>query len=178
MALHHLVLRLRRFRAIHQWVGISVAAFMLVTSITGVLLGWKKNADVLQPPTQQGGSKNLTDWVSFEIVSQRAVYALDSVTKAPNTIDRMDVRPDKGIIKVLFTKGYWEVQIDGKTGRPLSVNQRHSDWIEHIHDGSIISDAFKLFYTNYLGIGLLGLSLTGFWLWYGPRRIRRLKHQS
>jgi hypothetical protein len=104
--------------------------------------------------------------------------AIDSVTHEENPIDKLDVRLDKGIIKVLFTKGYWEVQVDGKTGKALSVAQRHSDWIEHVHDGSIISDGFKLVYTNYIGWGLLVLALTGFWLWYGPRRIRKFKHES
>jgi hypothetical protein len=92
-------------------------------------------------------------------------------------IDRMDVRPDKGMIKVLFKEGYWEVQIDGANGKVLSVAQRHADWIEHIHDGSIISEGFKLIYTNYIGLGLLLLSITGFWLWYGPRKIRKAKYK-
>jgi uncharacterized iron-regulated membrane protein len=42
MALQNLVHRLRQFRTWHHWVGISVVLFMLITSITGVLLGWKK----------------------------------------------------------------------------------------------------------------------------------------
>ncbi len=151
---------------------------MLVTSATGVLLGWKKNVDILQPPAQDGASANLQEWVSFEVVAQSALHAFDSVVKQPNEIDKMDVRPKDGIIKVLLKKGYWEVQVDGKTGKALSVAQRHSDWIEHVHDGSIISDGFKLLYTNYIGWGLLVLSVTGFWLWYGPRRIRHFKHES
>jgi hypothetical protein len=42
MALQNLVNRLRQFRSLHKWIGISVVAFMLITSVTGVLLGWKK----------------------------------------------------------------------------------------------------------------------------------------
>jgi len=76
----------------------------------------------------------------------------------------------------LFTKGYWEVQVDPSTGKSLSVAQRHADWIEHVHDGSIINDFFKLIYTNYIGIGLLFLAITGFWLWYGPKVIRKAKN--
>jgi len=175
MKLTNLVNRLRQFRSVHKWIGISIVAFMTITSTTGLLLGWKKNVDILQPPTQQGASKNLNEWVSFEQVAQAAQQALDSISKEPNSIDKMDVRVDKGLVKVLFQRGYWEVQIDGKTGRVLSVAQRHSDWIEHLHDGSIISDGFKLLYTNYIGWGLLLLSATGFWLWYGPRKIRKIK---
>lgn len=178
MIIQNLVLRLRQFRSIHKWIGISIALFMLVTSITGVMLGWKKNVELLQPATLKGGTLDVTKWVSFERISQSALQAIDSVTNEKNSIDRLDVRFDKGIIKVLFTKGYWEAQVDAATGKTLSVAQRHADWIEHIHDGSIINDFFKLIYTNYIGFGLLFLSITGFWLWYGPKRIRKAKQGS
>jgi hypothetical protein len=148
---------------------------MLITSITGVMLGWKKNVELLQPATLKGGSLDVRKWVSFETVSQSALRAIDSVTQEENSIDRLDVRYNKGIIKVLFTKGYWEVQVDASTGKALSVAQRHADWIEHIHDGSIINDFFKLLYTNYIGWGLLILAISGFWLWYGPKVIRKAK---
>jgi len=176
MIIQNLVHRLRQFRSIHKWIGISVALFMLITSMTGVMLGWKKNVDILQPPTLAGSSTNVSDWVSFEKVTLSALRAIDSVTHEENSVDRLDVRFDKGIVKVLFTKGYWEAQIDAATGKTLSVAQRHADWIEHIHDGSIISDLFKLLYTNYIGFGLLFLSITGFWLWYGPKVIRKAKN--
>jgi uncharacterized iron-regulated membrane protein len=175
MALHNLVHRLRQFRTWHHWIGISVVLFMFITSITGVLLGWKKNVEVLQPATLKGTSTNLQQWISFDRVAAAASAAVDSVVGRTLEIDRMDVRPDKGIIKVTFKEGYWEAQIDATTGKVLSVAQRHADWIEHLHDGSIISDGFKLLYTNYIGLGLLMLAITGFWLWYGPRRIRKVK---
>lgn len=178
MALQNLVHRLRQFRTWHHWVGISVVLFMLITSITGVLLGWKKNVEILQPATLKGGTTNMHEWVSFDAVASAATQAIDSVVGRPIEIDRMDVRPDKGMIKVTFKEGYWEAQIDAANGKVLSVAQRHADWIEHIHDGSIISEGFKLLYTNYIGFGLLMLSITGFWLWYGPRRIRKVKQGS
>ncbi|MFT6321644.1 MAG: putative iron-regulated membrane protein, partial [Granulosicoccus sp.] len=87
-------------------------------------------------------------------------------------------RPSKGIVKVLFEAGNWEVQVDGKSGEVKSVEKRYSDWIESLHDGSIISDGFKLFTMNFLGIGLLFLIGTGVWLWYGPRRVRMKKRKK
>lgn len=178
MPLQKLVHRLRQYRSIHKWIGISVALFMLITSTTGVLLGWKKNIALLQPETQKGSSLLLKEWRGFDHIAQAAQKAIDSVVGKKIEIDRMDVRPDKGIIKVTFKEGYWEAQVDGASGKVLSVAQRHADWIEHIHDGSILSELFKIIYTNYIGLGLLFLSLTGFWLWYGPRIIRKWKNQS
>lgn len=107
-----------------------------------------------------------------------ATAALDSTTGARNNfIDRIEARPEKGMVKVLFKEGYWEVQLDGSTGKVLSVARRHSDWIEKVHDGSIVSDFFKLVSMNVLGLGLLVLTATGFTLWFYPKRIRQLKKQ-
>ncbi|MBO6762019.1 MAG: DNA mismatch repair protein, partial [Roseivirga sp.] len=90
----------------------------------------------------------------------------------------IEYRPTKGIAKVIFDTGSWEVQVDASSLEVLSVAKRHSDWIETIHDGSIISDAFKLVSMNILGLGLVFLTVTGLWLWYGPKRIRSLKSKG
>ena len=52
------------------------------------------------------------------------------------------------------------------------MGQRNADWIERVHDGSIVSEAFKLGSMNALGLGLLFMTLSGAWLYFGPRRIR------
>lgn len=170
-----LIESLRKFRTWHRWIGIVVALFLLITATSGILLGWKKNVGLLQPPEQKGTNAYLKDWVSVDQIVNSAFYALDSVVGEPNELDKLDVRPSKGIVKVLFKKGYWEVQVDGATGKVLSVERRHSDWIEHVHDGSIIGDLFKLSYTNFLGWSLLILSLSGTWLWFGPKVVKKAK---
>lgn len=166
---------LRKFRTWHRFIGTGLGFFILITSLTGILLGWKKNVEILQPPEQKGTTTELNQWVSIEMIASSASHALDSVVGRTVAIDKLDVRPGKGIIKVLFKEGYWEVQVDGATGKSLSVMQRHSDWIEHLHDGSIINDFFKIAYTNLLGWGLLILGLSGFWLWYGPKMVKKMK---
>ena len=168
---------LRQYRVYHRYVGLIIGLFVLISSITGILLGWKKDVDLLQPPLIKGQTDDLTQWVSMADLAAAAYAGLDSAQSIKdNPIDRIEARPDKGMAKVLFKEGYWEVQVDGSTGKVLSVAQRHSDWIEKIHDGSIISDMFKLVSMNVLGLGLLILTITGFTLWYYPKRIRSLKN--
>ncbi|MCX2738891.1 PepSY-associated TM helix domain-containing protein [Pontibacter anaerobius] len=168
--------RLRSYRVYHRYLGVGLALFLLISSLTGLLLGWKKDVDLLQPPTQKGVTTDLNQWVPLYQMARIATIALDSAQSInDNPIDRLEARPDKGIVKVLFADGYWEVQLDGSTGKVLSVARRHSDWIEHLHDGSIISDGFKLISMNVLGIGLLVLTLTGLSLWFFPKQIRNLK---
>ena len=49
-------------------------------------------------------------------------------------------------------------------------------------DGSIIDDwlgiphgIFKVFYNSLMGVTLIIFTVTGFWLWYGPKRMKRTK---
>ncbi|WP_420388492.1 PepSY-associated TM helix domain-containing protein [Roseivirga sp.] len=169
---------LRSYRKIHKWIGLILALFLILSALTGVLLGWKKNVDLLQPPTQKGVELNMSAYKPVEELAAAALVAVDSLGLTSDNFDRIEYRPTKGIAKVLFDTGSWEVQVDATNLEVLSVAKRHSDWIEHIHDGSIISETFKLISMNILGIGLVFLSITGLWLWYGPRKIRSLKNKA
>lgn len=174
-----LVRSIRQFRVYHKYIGIALAVILVISAITGLLLGWKKDAAWIQPPSQKGASADLVDWLPLDQLAELAREALyaEHPTQSGNEIDRLDVRPSKGMTKVLFTEGYWEVQIDGTTGSILSIDKRYSDFIEQLHDGSIISDSFKLVSMNVLGIGLSVMIITGIWLWYGPKRIRARKQK-
>ena len=179
MALKTYINSLRNFRKLHRYLGIVLSILLLISALTGILLSLKKDVDLIQPPTQRGESKDLQDWKPLEELSKTAETALYQLepSQAGNSIDRLDIRPSKGIVKVLFEQQQWEVQIDGTSGKVLSIGRRHSDWIESLHDGSIISDLFKLISMNFLGFGLIVLLLTGLWLWYGPRRFRFLRRR-
>lgn len=92
----------------------------------------------------------------------------------------MEVRKDKGIIKFTFEDDFWGIQLDGTTGQLLLIEKRRGDYIEKMHDGSLLDyyfetehGQFKLIYTTVMGIALFIFTTTGFWLWYGPKRMRR-----
>lgn len=133
---------------------------------------------LLQPPSQKGIAADLSEWKSVAELSLIAQQAFSN--RFPNqrsNIDRLDVRPSKGMVKVLFEKGWWEIQLDGKTGALLSFERRHSDWIEALHDGSIIHDSFKVLYMVLLGLGIILMILSGIWLWWGPVIFRKEKRK-
>ncbi len=137
---------------------------------------------MLLPETQIGRSSDLKEWLPIEDLYSIAmdVYK-DSVSSAISpSLDKIDIRKEKGIVKFIFHDGYWGIQLDGATGEVLQIDRRWSDMIEHIHDGSIIDDLFgigyglfKLFYTSLMGIGLLIFVVTGIWLWYIPKKLRK-----
>lgn len=139
----------------------------------------------LLPKTQKGSELVVDNWITLAEISEIASsFAHDSLRKSP-VIDRIDVRPQKGVAKVIFETHFTELQIDCTTGEILSVSTRASDIIEKLHDGSIVDyfirvdqDPVKLFYTTSASLGLILLSVSGFWMWYNPKRIRKLKKAS
>lgn len=180
MPKNKLVLRLRKFRKFHRVIGITVAVLLMISAITGVALSLKKDVAIIQPPTEKGVSEVLSDWKPVHELSTLALDHLHTNIAGSSAIqvDRIDVRPSKGMAKVIFDDDSWEVQIDGVSGKILSLGKRHSDWIEKVHDGSIISDTFKLISMNVLGWGSLILIFTGAWLYYGPRIYRKQKRAN
>ncbi len=166
---------IRGYRKVHKWIGLVLATFLVLSALTGILLGWKKNIELLQPSTQSGVDNEVSSYRPVEELADKALLAVDSLGLTDDNLDRIEYRPTKGIAKVIFDTGSWEVQVDATNLEVLSVAKRHSDWIEQIHDGSIVSDLFKLISMNILGIGLTFLTLTGLWLWFGPKKLRNMK---
>lgn len=177
---------LRIFRKVHRTSGALLFIFFFFVSVSGLILGWKKNSNgYILPKTQTGTSSNLKDWLPVDSLHTIACNTLHEVSSDLSLeLDRIDMRKDKGSVKFVFVDSYYEVQLDGATGKVLSVGQRRSDFLEKVHDGSILDrhfgtgDVIKLIYTSVMGISLLMFTITGFWLWYGPKKLRRAKKQD
>ncbi|MTI38358.1 PepSY-associated TM helix domain-containing protein [Fulvivirga lutimaris] len=173
---------LRSTRSIHRKTGIILFVAFFAVAITGLMLGWKKKVDVLQHPTAKGSSKNLSEWLPMDTLVALAHNEMKARNGADISLElsKVDARPDKGIVKVIYENHYNSVQLDAVTGEVLSYEFRTSDLVEHLHEGTIIDNyfglpngIFKLFYTTVLGMALMTFTITGFWLWYGPKVMRK-----
>jgi len=172
---------IRGLRWLHRKIAIFLFVFFFIISVTGLLLGIKKQTGLLAP-AQKGVSSDLATWLPVDSLQKIAVQILrDSVSPGLSTgIDRIDIRPQKGIVRFIFKDHYNGLQLDGTTGKLLLIEKRKSDFIENIHDGSILDKLFgtggeqvKVSYTIIMGLSLFMLVLSGFWLWYGPKRLRK-----
>ncbi|WP_396627737.1 PepSY domain-containing protein [Maribacter aquivivus] len=176
---------LRLFRKAHRATGAALFIFFFFISITGLLLGWKKHSGgVILSKSYEGTSTELKHWLPIDSLHILAnSYLLESVSPELSTkIDRIDIRKEKGMVKFVYADHLWGLQLDGATGKLLHVDRRYSDLIEQLHDGSILDDylgtsnnQIKVFYTTVMGLALLLFTITGFWLWYGPKRMRKNK---
>jgi hypothetical protein len=163
-------------RKIHYWASFIVAVPLLVIIATGILLQGKKQVTWVQPAEHLGtGTAPAIDLEGILAATRRAPGV--NVT-GWDDIDRFDVRPGKGMVKVLLVSG-WEVQIDLGTGEVMQTAYRRSDLIESLHDGSFfLGDWTKLGLFLPTAIGLLLLWLGGMWMWWVPYSAkRRIRHR-
>lgn len=174
---------LRVFRKVHRTTGAFLFVFFFIIATTGFLLGIKKHSGgMILPEAKKGSSTELSDFLPLDSLQNNANRFITNFLKDSKSseIDRIDVRPEKGMVKFTFKSNFYEVQLDGATGSLLQIDVRRSDVIEKIHDGSIVdyylgfeSGVFKLIYTIIMSLALMLFTITGFWLWYGPKRMRK-----
>lgn len=174
---------LRVARKLHRTTGALLFVFFFVVAATGLLLGWKKHTGgVILPKSYAGVSTDTKNWLPVGVLHEKALaVARERISPDLSTeLERIDFRPDKGMVKFVFVEDYWGIQLDCTTGELLHIERRRSDLIENIHDGSILDyladtdgGQFKLVYTTIMGSALLLFTISGFWLWYGPKQFKR-----
>jgi len=160
-------------RKIHRWGSIIALLPVGVILVTGIMLQLKKQSDWVQPPTVKGSGKELA--IEFDEVLSIAKTVPEAAVSSWADIDRLDVRPGKGMLKVR-AKNRWEIQIDTGSGEILQVAFRRSDFIESLHDGSFFFENAKLRIFLPSALILLLLWFTGLYLFLFPYK-RRLKKQ-
>lgn len=158
------------FRKWHRWGAVATALPLLVVVVSGVLLQVKKHFEWVQPTTQRGAEGEPTIGFAEVLAAARAVP--EAEVAGWDDIDRLDVRPGKGIIKIRCRNRY-EIQIDARSGDVLQGAVRRSDFIESLHDGSFFGDGAKLWIFLPSGLILLGLWATGLYLFVLPYSARR-----
>ena len=162
------------FRKAHRWGAVVVAVPLLVVT-TGVLLQLRKEIAWVQPPTKKGKGKQPT--VSMDAILAAAKSVPDAGVSSWADIDRVDVRPKDGIVKVQC-KSRWEVQVDFQTGEVLQSAERRNDLIVSLHEGSWFANSVQLYVFLPVAVVLLGMWATGLYLLVLPWRVNRRRQQN
>ena len=107
-------------RLFHRWASILIAGPVLLVILTGILLLLKKDVAWIQPPTMSGSSAELK--ISFDEILDIARSVPEAAIKDWDDIDRLDVRPGEGMLKV---RGFnqWEIQSE----EPVVVSEDSQD---------------------------------------------------
>jgi CubicO group peptidase (beta-lactamase class C family) len=157
-------------RRLHRWGAVAVGLPFLVVIASGILLQVKKQVPWVQPVEQR--TEQRTPLVDFATVLAAAQAVPEAGITSWDDVDRVDVRPSKGLLKVI-AKSRWELQLSLDDGRVLQAAYRRSDLIEQLHDGSFFGDPVKLWIFLPAGIIVFVLWLTGLYLWLLPILTRR-----
>lgn len=160
----------RDTRKLHRIAAIVIAIPFLIVLVTGLLLQVKKDVAWVQPTSQEGVSSIPS--ITFDQILEVSKSVPEAEVTSWDDIDRLDVRPDKGMVKVR-ANNHWEIQIDTQNGDILQVEYRRSDIIEAMHDGSWFSDAAKYWIFLPSGFVVLILWITGIYMYFIPALNKR-----
>ena len=153
------------WRKVHYWMSAGIALPTLLVIASGLLLQVKKDFAWIQPPEQRGTG---VPTVSFEKVLSACVAIPEAKVSGWEDITRLDVRPDRGLLKVATEAGV-EIQLDASSGAVLQVAERRSDVIEALHDGSWFGSGVKRWVFLPAGVLLAAMWATGMYLFILPQ---------
>lgn len=162
-------------RRLHRWGAVTVAVPFFLVLLTGLLLQVKKQIPWIQPAELRGeATAPSVPWERFLAVARAHPEA--GVT-GWDDIDRVDMRPGKGMAKVLTTSR-WELQVDIATGEVLQSAYRRTDVIEDLHTGAWFSEGAKLWIFLPVALVVTGLWGTGIYLAVVHYRATARRHRA
>ena len=163
-------------RQIHYWISLPLLFTIFVVAITGTLLALKKDFAALQPPTQNGARPGDLQRPVADLVAAAATAPGQAGTRWQD-VERIDVRPADGVAKVIL-HSRTEIQVDLATGKVLQTGYRTSDWLETVHDFSILGDWAKYAFSFGTGVTLIAMAASGAYLFLLPFLVKRRKRRT
>jgi uncharacterized iron-regulated membrane protein len=152
----------------HLWLGVLGSTVLVVVCATGILLNHKR-ALGLMPDVGNDTPQALLAALPLQELVAAAGEAVAPGGEPPE-VDRMDVRPRDGLVKIRFDdRVVTEVTLDLATGRVLHVGERNDVFLEKLHSGEIFGDQGMLI-SDAAAVLLTLLLVSGYWLWLYPRR--------
>ena len=158
----------------HLWLGVIFTAALIIISATGILLNHKRGLGLMpdvphEPTAAFAGSLPLD---SLAAIGLRAVTLPNAEPGTMRDVDRMDVRPRDGYVKVrMRDASSTEVTVDIATGRVLHVGPRGDVFLEKLHSGEIFGGRGILL-SDAAAVVIVITIITGYWLWLMPK-VRR-----
>jgi uncharacterized iron-regulated membrane protein len=152
---------------VHRWLGVAATALLVIICITGILLNHKRGLG-LMPDVANEPSGSLPTALPLTTLASNATSAVHRDIASAG-IERMDVRPSDGFVKVRFDdRRVTEVTVDIFSGEVLHVGERNDQFLEKLHSGQIFGDLWVLV-SDTGALFLLGVLVTGYWLWLYPK---------
>lgn len=176
---------LSRFsRKFHSWVGAFLGLIMVVISVTGMFVTFKKEVEYLQPASRTGTEGELSAFIPPERVADAVIDLNLPEARELEDINRIELRPDDNMYKVRLEQvSNWssprEIQVDAIDGDVLNKGVRGDQlWLD-VHSFAVFgSDWIKWITMVLAGLSLLWLTLSGYYMFFYPYLLRRNRERS
>jgi len=159
----------------HLWLGVIFTVALLVIAVTGILLNHKRGLG-LMPDVEHESSRPFTEALPLARLAAIALEEVggaadgDAASHAAREVDRMDVRPRDGLVKVrLRDASSTEVTVDLATGQVLHVGARGDVFLEKLHSGEIFGGQRWVLLSDAAAVALVITLVSGYWLWLAPK---------
>lgn len=160
----------------HLWFGVLFTVVLVVIAVTGILLNHKRGLglmpDVPFTPTASFSASLPIDKLAASALAAAASVPglIEEVGADPlKAIDRMDVRPRNGFVKVrLRDRASTEFTVDLSNGNVLHTGKRGDVFLEKLHSGESFGDGWVLL-SDAGAIALVITLISGYWLWLAPK---------
>jgi hypothetical protein len=166
---------------IHLWLGVLSTIALIAISITGILLNHKRGLG-LMPDVPHEPIGEFTAAIPLERLAYAALVAAPQAARGDwkdgdpvdiSLIDRMDVRPRNGFVKVrLRDKASMEMTVDLNTGQVIHTGRRGDVFLEKLHSGEIFGGIRFVILSDIAAIALVLTLISGYWLWLVPKLSR------
>lgn len=172
---------------IHLWLGVLSTIALIAISITGILLNHKRGLG-LMPDVPHEPTGAFTAALPMERLAYAALAAAPQAARGDwkegdpvdiGLIDRMDVRPRNGFVKVrLRDKASMEMTVDINSGTVIHTGRRGDVFLEKLHSGEIFGGLPFVILSDIAAVALVLTLLTGYWLWLVPKLSRGTREET
>lgn len=166
---------------IHLWLGVVSTIALIAISITGILLNHKRELG-LMPDVAHEPTAAFAEAIHLERMAYAALEAAPASSRPSwksgdavdlSLIDRMDVRPRNGFVKVrLRDNASTEMTVDLASGKVLHTGARGDVFLEKLHSGEIFGGTAWVLLSDIAAVALVLTLITGYWLWLVPKLSR------
>lgn len=172
---------------LHLWLGVIVTVALVAISVTGILLNHKRGLG-LMPDVPHEPTAPFEHAIPLERLAHAALMAVPDSARGNwkpgdpvdvRVIDRMDVRPRDGYVKVrMRDKASTEATVDIASGAVVHVGKRGDVFLEKLHSGEIFGGQPYVLLSDIAAVALLITLITGYWLWLAPKFSRDKAEQE
>jgi len=172
---------LQQFRNLHKKFASVLFVFFFLIGLTGSLLSFKSAfTKVIFENKQIIGETKLAAILPLDSLETIATSTLnEKASTSFKKSEKVEIKLSKGTV-IFYYKDAYSIQVNGASGAPILIEKKFGGIIQDIHDGAIVDSLLtnklslsKKVYSIIMGLSLLLLTITGTYMWYKPKMIKK-----